>query len=201
MTLARIAAHPHFDTATEYLDLTATLLRSCRTFFLDSAATMDLATAAVAELEARAARPGHPAAGLARRWRTGTLFALARELRDGLAGVRLMVESAAVATGNAAGALGCCETAPEEVAVHDSARALARRAVRAHYGFVALTARLTELDTIFKGLRAEPWSVPDRRIVELLRRKVASGDLARARRELVTGESLLLEVLVEVTRT
>ena len=142
MTLARIAAHPHFDTATEYLDLTATLLRSCRTFFLDSAVTMDLATAAVAELEARAARPGHPAAGLARRWRTGTLFALARELRDGLAGVRLMVESAAVATGNAAGALGCCETAPEEVAVHDSARDLARRAVRAHYGFVALTGRL-----------------------------------------------------------
>ncbi len=201
MTLARIAAHPHFDTATEYLDLTATLLRSCRTFFLDSAVTMDLATAAVAELEARAARPGHPAAGLARRWRTGTLFALARELRDGLAGVRLMVESAAVATGNAAGALGCCETAPEEVAVHDSARDLARRSVRAHYGFVALTGRLTELDTIFKGLRAEPWSVPDRRIVEMLRRKVASGDLARARRELVTGESLLLEVLVEVTRT
>jgi len=200
MTLARIAPHPHFDTSTEYLELTATLLRSCRTFFRDSAVTMDLATAAVAELEGWAARPGHPAAGLARRWRTGTLFTLARELRDGLAGVRLMVESAAVATGNAAGALGCCETSPDEAAVHEAAGVMARRTVTAHYGFVTLTGRLTELDTIFKGLRAEPWSVPDRRIVELLRRKVASGDLVRARRELVAGESLLLEILVEVTR-
>jgi len=200
MTLARIA-HPNFDTAAENLELTAALLRACRGYFRDSATTMDLATAAVDELEARAARPGHPAAGLARRWRTGTLFALAMELRDGLAGVRLMVESAATATGNAAGALGCCAAAPDEEAMHETANALARRAVTAHYRFIELAGRLADLDTIFMRLRAEPWSVPDRRIVELLRRKVASGDLARARRELAASESLLLEVLAEVVRT
>jgi hypothetical protein len=199
MTLVRIA-HPHFDTAAENLDLTAALLRACRGYFRESSTTMDLATAAVDELETRAARPGHPSAGLARRWRTGTLFALARELRDGLAGVRLMVESAATATGNAASALGCCEAAPDEETMHERATALTRRTVTAHCRFGELAGHLADLDTIFKGLRAEPWSVPDRRIVELLRRKVASGDLARARRELATSESLLLEVLADVVR-
>jgi hypothetical protein len=195
MTLAR--THPHLDAATAYLELTGTLLRACRAYFTDSTATMAAARAVVDELEDRAARPGHPAAGLARRWRTGALFGLARELRDGLAGVRLMVESAAVAAGNAAGELGCCEESHETG--HGVAMAMARRTMVAHVGFVELAGRLTELDTIFKGLRAEPWSVPDRRVVELLRRRVASGDLTRAVRELVTSEALLDRVLVEVS--
>ena len=195
MTLAR--TDPHLDAATAYLDLTGTLLRACRAYFTDSAAIMADARAVVGELEGTAAGPGHPSAGLARRWRTGALFGLARELRDGLAGVRLMVGSAAVAAGNAAAELGCCEESQE--AEHGVATAMARRTMVAHLGFVELAGRLTELDTIFKGLRAEPWSVPDRRVVELLRRRVASGDLTRADRELAASETLLDRVLVEVS--
>lgn len=197
MTLAR--TRPHFDSAVAYLELTATLLLACRAYFTDSVATMAAATEAVAELEERAAGPGHPAASVARRWRTSRAFPLARELRDGLAGVRLMVESATVATGNAAGALGLCEQSQDETSMHDIARGLTVHTTAAHTGFVALTRHLTSLDGILRDLRSEPWSVPDRMLVEQLRRKVASGDLTRANRELRRSEDLLAKVRAEIS--
>lgn len=192
MTLA--CSRPHFDAAVAHLDLTATLLRACDSYFADCEPTMVAATRVVAELEARAAGPGHPASSVARRWRTSRVFALARELRDGLAGVRLMVASAAVATGNAAGELGRCAASQEEAPMHDEAQDLGRRTTGAHAGFVALTRHLDALDGIFLDLRTEPWSLPDRLIVEQLRRKVASGDLTRADRELARCADLLAEV-------
>ncbi len=192
MTLA--CSRPHFDAAVAHLELTATLLCACHAYFADSGPTMAATSRVVDELEARAAGPGHPAASVARRWRTSRVFALARELRDGLAGVRLMVASAAAATGNAAGELGRCTESLVEAPMHDAADDLARRTTGAHVGFVALTGHLTALDGIFLGLRTEPWSLPDRLIVEQLRRKVASGDLTRASRELARCQELLTEV-------
>jgi hypothetical protein len=197
MTLA--CSRPHFDAAVAHLDLTATLLHACHEYFAGSGPMMATATRVVAELEARAAGPGHPAASVAKRWRTSRVFGPARELRDGLAGVRLMVTSAAVATGNAVGELGQCAESQEEAPVHDFANDLARRTTGAHVAFLALGRHLESLDGIFRDLRTEPWSLPDRLIVEQLRRRVASGDLTRARRELAHCAELLAEVEAKIS--
>lgn len=92
MTLVR--SRPDHD----YLELAVTLLRECRSYFVHSDPTLEAATAAVTELETWATND-HPASAVARRWRVSRVFILTRDLRDGLAGVRLMVESATKAAG------------------------------------------------------------------------------------------------------
>jgi hypothetical protein len=189
MTL--VHARSHYDTAVEYLALTATLLQACDTYFQTSDPTLARAMAVATEMEARAAVPGHPSPATAKLWRASPIFALARELRDGLAGVRLMVASATQAAENAATALTCCTTTPEETPQHQTAKESAKQTTRTIQTLKELTANLTELDTILKTLRADPWSTPDRLITEQLRRKVTTGDLTRAKRELTTTKTLL----------